>query len=167
MKLVEYPHPSLRNKVDDFNFETLDACKIEKNMIEIMQRKNGVGLSANQVDLNARIFVMRTFQIQKPPFAVINPEIIELSKKTESQLEGCLSFPNVYIMVKRPVHMTAKYFDISGKERIIQLEDYDARIFLHEYDHLNGVNFIDGSGKLKLRMAMKRKKKLENRKTYG
>jgi peptide deformylase len=99
----------------------------------------------------------------KHAFAVINPTILKISKETDLKYEGCLSYPNLFLKVTRPIKLVAQFLDADAKECIIELDDYDARVFLHEYDHLQGINFTDRVSKLKLEMAKKKKTKLEKR----
>lgn len=161
MQLVESPSKWLDKAVDPFDFDKLDAVKISGEMCEIMMAKNGIGLSANQVGLNAQIFVMRPIEHLeiKKPFAIINPIILELSEETVNGPEGCLSYPGLVLHVKRPSKIIAQFLDLDAKECIIEFSGIDARCFLHEYDHLNGVTFTDRVSKLKLDIAKKKLKK--------
>lgn len=175
MKLVYHPHPSLLKQVQEFDFNKLDAKDIEKQMIEIMNKEHGVGLSANQVDLDAQIFVMEPKNLEGhkdgESFAVINPRIEAVSEQTVLGEEGCLSFPGLFFKVKRAVALVAKFLDSSGKECKIEFTGWNARIFQHEFDHLYGINYIDRVSKMKLDMAKKKQqkyfKKIRGMITYG
>lgn len=162
MKLVYHPHTSLDTKVKPFDFDELNAKEIEKQMISIMEKNGGVGLSANQVGLDASIFVMDPDGLEgyDKPFAIINPQIEAVSDEKVIGEEGCLSFPGLYFKVTRAKALAAKFLDSSGKECIINFVDWNARIFQHEYDHLLGINYIDRVSKLKLDMAKKKQTKL-------
>ena len=103
----------------------------------------------------------------KKPFAVINPVILEVSDSTVLGPEGCLSYPGLVLNVKRPTKLVVQFLDIDAKECILELSDIDARCFLHEYDHLHGINFTDRVSKLKLDMAKKKQKKLIKEHTNG
>jgi len=162
MKLVKSPDPWLQKQVSKFNFDKLDADFISKEMIGLMLVEGGIGLSANQIGLDAQIFVMKPFLLSdKTPFAVINPVIEKVTEDKELMPEGCLSHPGLFLNISRPKGLVAKYLDISAKECTIELYDIDARCFLHEYDHLQGIEFTDRVSRLKLDMA---KKKLKKRK---
>ena len=163
MQLVKAPNEWLDKSVKPFNFDTLDAVDISGKMCEIMMAQNGIGLSANQVGLDAQIFVMRPIEHPeiKKPFAIINPVILEVDEETVNGPEGCLSYPGLVLHVKRPSKIIAQFLDLDAKECIIEFSGIDARCFLHEYDHLNGVTFTDRVSKLKLAMA---NKKLEKQK---
>lgn len=162
MKLVYHPHTSLDTKVEPFDFDKLNAKDIEEQMVSIMEKNGGVGLSANQVDLNASIFVMDPDGLEgyDKPFAVINPQIEAVSDEKVVGEEGCLSFPGLYFKVTRAKALVAKFIDSSGKECTINFVDWNARIFQHEYDHLLGINYIDRVSKLRLDMAKKKQTKL-------
>lgn len=160
LKLVKSPDPWLERKVSPFSFNFLNAKEVERQMIELMLQEGGIGLSANQVALDAQIFVIKPYLIKGAgPFAVINPEILRVSEESELMPEGCLSHPDLYLRVKRPKHIVAKYLDTEAQECIIELYDIDARCFLHEYDHLQGIEFINRVSKLKLDRAKKKQSK--------
>ena len=97
LKLLRFPDPFLNKKVAPFDFDKYDAKQIEADMIAIMDKENGVGLSANQVGLDAQIFIMKPEGLEgyedNKPFAIINPVITEVSQETVLGEEGCLSFP--------------------------------------------------------------------------
>jgi len=164
MNLIKHPNLWLDRTVQDFDFNTMDAGKIEHDMIDTMIVEKGIGLAANQVQLDAKIFVMQPQNIQgkTKPFAVINPIIQEATTDLVLLEEGCLSFPKLYLKIRRPHTIVVKYLDSEQKECIIKLSEMDARIFLHEFDHLYGINFIDRVSKVKLEMARKKQQKLLN-----
>lgn len=164
MQLVKSPDPWLEKAVKPFDFDTLNAKEIEKEMIELMLEEGGMGLSANQVALDAQIFVMKPYLLEnKEPFAVINPQVLKVTEDTDISPEGCLSHPLLYLSVKRPRGIVVKYLDTDAKECTIELYDIDARCFLHEYDHLQGIEFTDRVSKLKLDLARKKQTKFERR----
>jgi peptide deformylase len=168
MQLIKSPDPFLEKQVNPFDFDVLDAEKISNEMIEIMLREGGIGLSANQVGIDAQIFVMKPILLEdKSPLTIINPVIDKITQDTETMPEGCLSHPGLFLTVKRPKGLIAKYFDINAKECIIELTDIDARCFLHEYDHLQGIEFTNRVSRLKLDMAKKKAVKKQKRIHYG
>ena len=164
MKLVKHPNKWLHTKVKPFDYNKLDAAQIADDMIEAMSKFGGIGLSANQVALDAQIFVMQpTVTPGQKAFEVINPVILEVGEETQLGPEGCLSYPDLWPQVKRPKKVVAKFFDRNQKECILTLVDLDARCFLHEYDHLQGITFEDRISRLKLNIARKRQlKRLKN-----
>lgn len=167
MKLVTYPNSWLEKKVNPFDFEKHDAKEVEKEMIQIMDKHQGVGLAANQVAFEGQIFVMKPEGLKgyedNKSFAVINPKIVKVTEETIIGEEGCLSFPLLYLKVKRPYGLVVECLDSNAKECTLELVGWNARIFGHEYDHLYGINFIDRVSKLKLDMAKKKQQKLIKR----
>ena len=162
MKLISSPNDFLTKVVKPFDFDTMDAKQISGEMCQIMMAKNGLGLAANQVELDAQIFVMRPVEHEEitKPFAVINPVILEISDETVTGKEGCLSHIGLILTITRPKRLVAQFLDIDAKECILEFSGIDARCFLHEYDHLQGIEFTDRTSKLKLSMAKKKQKKL-------
>lgn len=169
MELVKSPDPWLEKVVRPFNFKELNAREISGRMANIMLSKNGIGLAANQVALDAQIFVMRPIEHKEvtKPFAVINPKIIEIGENVELGKEGCLSHIGLLLNIRRPTKLVAQFLDIEQKECILEFSGIDARCFLHEYDHLQGIEFIDRVSKLKLQLAEKKRRKKEKREQYG
>jgi len=148
MQLIKSPNLMLETPVQKFDCEMMHPAPFALDMIDLMNKESGLGLSANQVGLNAQIFVMKPVlnKTHGAPLIVINPIITGLSKEIEEGIEGCLShtLTNDY---KNVIHVGTKFNDI------------DARIFLHEYDHLHGIQFVDRVSKLKRNMAEKRREK--------
>lgn len=166
MNLIYSPDPWLEKKVEQFDFDKLNAVEVAQEMVDIMTACGGIGLSANQVGLDAQIFVMKPYlQEFKEPFAIINPVIEKVSVETELGPEGCLSHPDLFLQVTRPKKLVAKFLDADAKECIMTFSDIDARCFLHEYDHLQGIEFVDRVSRVKLDMAKKKRFKL--RKKHG
>jgi peptide deformylase len=171
MKLVIAPNVMLENPVKRFDLENFHPAPIAFDMLDLMQKEGGMGLSANQVGFDGQIFVMKTYLNKQygPQIAVINPVIKGLSKELEEGVEGCLSHPGLILKVKRPISVIAEFDTLtSDGKNVIHVEakfdDMDARIFLHEYDHLHGIQFVDRVSKLKLKLAEKKrlKKKRKN-----
>jgi len=165
MELIYAPNEWLQKTVEPFDFDKIDAVEIAQQMVDIMEKHRGIGISANQVGLDAQIFIMQPTRHKeiKHAFAVINPVILKISQETDLAKEGCLSHPNLILNISRPKKLVAQFLDADAKECILELEDYDARCFLHEYDHLQGIEFTDRVSKMKLDMAKKKKTKLEKR----
>ena len=122
-------------KVDDKIRELLD------DMVETMNKYNGVGLAAVQVGILKRVIVIDLYD-DKGPIKLINPVIIKEKGEQEVE-EGCLSFPNKYAKMIRPKEVTVEALDENGKKIKIQGKDLLAQALAHEIDHLNGIVFID------------------------
>ena len=160
MQLVKSPNEWLQKVVKPFDFDELDAYSISQEMISLMLNEGGIGLSANQVALDAQIFVMKPMLLEdKTPLTIINPVIVQVTQDVELMPEGCLSHPGLFMSIKRPKGIVVQYLDKSAKECTIELYDIDARCFLHEYDHLQGIEFTDRVSKIKLNMAKKKAQK--------
>lgn len=121
--------------------EINDKIKVlVQDMFETMYEENGVGLAAPQVGILKRIFVI---DVGEGPIVFINPEIIETSKETQTDIEGCLSIPGRRGYVVRPQKVKVKTLNLDGEEKIIEAEGLFARAICHENDHLNGQLFTD------------------------
>lgn len=164
MKLVKSPDNILTQSAIEWDFaKDLGAAEVEQSMIQLMKESGGRGLAANQVGLLKRVFVI---QLEgKEPIGMFNPRIISTSDTTVEGEEGCLSFPDLWLSVKRPATIESEYFDKNGNQCTIQLSGIDSRCFQHELDHLNGVCFTDKVSQLKLAMA--KKKQIKMRKKHG
>jgi len=170
-QLIEEASKVLRTPPPEFDFENPpeDPKEIAKNMGEAMDKFGGLGLSANQVGLPYRMFVMRTMHEgdeKTQNLAYFNPEITRVSQETESLKEGCLSFPDLFLMIKRSKTIEFKYQDEEGEEHTVMMEGLGARCVQHEVDHLNGILFLQRASRLKIERAMKartkaRKKRIE------
>jgi peptide deformylase len=166
MNLVLAPDVMLETPVTKFDYNLMHPAPVALDMIDIMNKQSGLGLAANQVGFPYQIFVMKPVLNKKfgSPLVVMNPIIKGLSRETEIGIEGCLSHPELYLKVKRPISCVVEFESLSENFRDItkvetKFDDIDARIFLHEYDHLYGIQFIDRVSKLKLQLAEKRRTK--------
>ena len=134
--------PILRKKcrpVDEVN----DRIRgILDDMYDTMVEQNGVGIAAPQVGIMRRMFIAQPDPESDIVFYMINPEIIEMSGSQQSQ-EGCLSVPGYIGTVDRPTYVKLKALDYDGNEQIIEAEGFDATVMCHEYDHLDGILYID------------------------
>ena len=133
----------LRIKVKDFDFKKFTPKEIRaliKRMREAMEKADGIGLAANQIGLDMKVFVA---QVEGKFYAIFNPEITKTSKEAEIGVEGCLSVPGITEEVARSYRVTLKGLDKSGKKITIKAWGLLARVFQHETDHLNGKLFID------------------------
>ena len=169
MKLITFPNEILREKMPDFDFENpiMDPLQLEKEMVELMVAEKGIGLSGNQVGVRSRVIAIfpRDTSLEMGPFVMFNPTLRAASDKQFEALEGCLSFPNLLLPVKRPQQILADYLDSQGNNCVISLSDIDAKCFLHELDHLDGICMVDRVSKLKQDLTMRKWNKL--RKKYG
>jgi peptide deformylase len=158
------PHDTLIQKSEPWNF-LLDNSgeSLEKEMCEFMIASNGIGLAANQIGIAKRVFVMGSNNIPgfPAPFAVFNPKIIETSAEMVTDQEGCLSYPGLFLTVKRPSWIIAEYQNAKGDIIEARFEGYLAKCFQHELDHLDGICFVDKVSQMKLNLAMKKLRKIK------
>ena len=153
LEIKKYPDPILRKKCQEVKEINEDVRKLISDMIETMQKNNGIGLAAPQVGVLKRIIVAET---ANGPKGFINPRILKKSKETEIIEEGCLSFPGLFLKIKRAKEIEIEAFDEEGKK--IKAEGLLARVLQHEIDHLNGILFID---KINIFQRWKVKKQLK------
>ena len=160
MKLLKYPDDFLNKKVKAVDLENpgFDPVELKKEMVDLMLASNGIGLSANQVGLDAQVFVMGD-SVENSTLC-INPTVLQYTEDTQDDLEGCLSFPNVFVKIKRPTEILAQYFNENLEECTVKIEGYSAKCYLHEMDHVLGITMKDRASKLKWNMATKKAKKL-------
>ena len=163
MKLVYYPAEILAREVKDVDLENLgfDPVELKIKMTEIMLANGGIGLSACQIGLDYKLFIMgdKSDNISLH----INPTVIQYTEETVVDLEGCLSFPNMFVTIKRPAEILAEFYDENLEKQTVKITGYSARCYLHELDHCLGITFKDRASKLKWDIAKKKAKKLEKR----
>lgn len=161
MNLIKYPNDFLEREVKDVDLENpgFDPVELKKEMVEFMIANNGIGLSANQIGLDAKVFVMGD-SVENSTMC-INPTVLQYTQDTVIDVEGCLSFPNVFVKIKRPKEILARYWNESLEECTVKIEGYSAKCYLHELDHLLGITFKDRASKLKWDIAQKKTRKLE------
>ena len=160
LRLVYHPDPVLRNicePVTDFSLgERRNLLDVIRNMKNVMQAHKGIGLAAPQVGWNKRVVLVGT--TVHSPIAMVNPVIIS-SEKEQVQWEGCLSFPQLFMNVKRAAKIAVQYQDEFGEVHELNAQGLFATCIQHEIDHLNGVLFIDNVSKVRLNLAIKKQQK--------
>ena len=153
LEVLHYPNPLLKEPtvvVTDFDAELADFVA---KLYRAMRIHDGVGLAAPQVGVLKKIAVV---EHDDRSTTLINPRVLEQSQELEEAEEGCLSFPGLYAVVRRPRWARIEAQDETGETRVLEAEGFTARAFLHEMDHLNGRLFIDYLSPLK-RNAIKKK----------
>lgn len=161
MNLLYYPHEFLDRQVKAVDLEnpSFNPVELKKQMVDIMLSNSGIGLAANQIGLDAQVFVMGDSVANST--ICINPTVLQYTSDTITDVEGCLSFPNVYLKITRPKEILAKFYNENLEECVVKIEGYSAKCYLHEWDHLQGITFKDRVSKLKWDMAQKKARKLE------
>lgn len=147
-KVVKYGEKSLREPSKEVHKVSQKIKNLVQDLLDTMYAQNGVGLAAPQIGENVRIFVIDTSTGNEPlnPIVFINPKIIKKSGACISH-EGCLSFPEAYTDVKRYENVMVKALDTNGRSFVMEAKDGTllARAIQHEFDHLEGIFFIDHS----------------------
>ena len=138
--IKKYPDSILREKCEEVKGVTPKIKKLSEDMIETLEKNQGSGLAAPQVGELKRIIVVQT---EKGFEVFINPKIIKKSRETVIGEEGCLSFPGLFLKIKRAKEAEIEALDIEGKKIQIKINGLLSRVFQHEIDHLNGILYID------------------------
>jgi peptide deformylase len=143
----------------DFNNPPFDPKEFADSLYETMVKNDGLGLSANQVGHSYRVFAMRS----DPAIVLFNPKIVDISNKVVSMKEGCLSFPLLYLNVKRPDYVRIRFQDYTGETKTEIFIGMTARVALHEYDHLEGKIFTQIASSFESQRAMRKRMILQRR----
>ena len=159
LKLTPNTHPILHERVKPCS-DNLDRREISRILKENMIHYEGIGLSANQIGIGERVFVMMLNIETEETITCFNPEIVTKSDTEILMEEGCLTYPGLWLKVKRPDGIEVQYEDKSGEIQHQAMFGLECRIFLHEYDHMEGTNFTQKVSKIKLNRALKRRSKM-------
>ena len=156
--LVDETDPILSTKMDRFDIQNppVDPEELGKDLLAHMRYFGGIGLSANQLGLPYRVFVMEG----DPGFVCFNPRITAFAGEDVMLDEGCLSYPGLYIKKKRPNLIRVRFMDPFGNPCVKKFTGMTARIFQHEMEHLDGENFLEDIGEFALRRAKEKQRKL-------
>lgn len=158
-------HPVMKQKTQDVQEFGDDIKEIAQNLIDTMiNTGNGVGLAANQIGETKSIFVIdaNLNKEEKPnPIIIINPKISAFSEEKEEQTEGCLSVPDLWEDVERAKEIDVLYYDLDMKEIKTTFSGFLARVFQHEYDHLQGILFFERISPLRRMLIKNKLKKIE------
>jgi peptide deformylase len=149
LRIVRYPHPALRAENEEVTHQELkdgSIAQLAKEMFMYMYEAEGVGLAAPQVGVNKRLMVYNESGDKKrwlDEVILVNPRIVEYSEAKDIDVEGCLSFPEMDGDVERSKWIKVEGTNLKGKKIKRKYTGWEARIFQHEYDHLDGVVYID------------------------
>ena len=161
LEVITVPHPTLREKALPVTAFDAELKALVADMIETMYDEKGVGLAANQVNVLQRVFVADCSEERDQPIVFVNPEILEVSEETDAAEEGCLSLPTLYGgPVIRPIAVRVRAQDENGEFFEMEADELLARCIQHEYDHLEGVLFIDYLSRLKQQRILKKLEKV-------
>lgn len=170
LKIRIFPDPVLRVRAEPVTVVDDEVRRIFADMAETMYAGDGIGLAAPQVGISRRIVVMDTAmddESHKPNLVyLINPRIVARSGDV-TYSEGCLSFPDLHIDVKRSADVTVEFEDEKGEPRRIEASGITAVCLQHEIDHLDGVLFVDRLGLVRRRMALREFDRLQQQAAAG
>ncbi len=145
LQLTPNTHPILHERVNKCSYD-LDRHEMVKILHDNMIHHQGVGLSANQIGIAERVFIMMIDEETEETITCFNPRIIKTYDEKVWCEEGCLSYPDEQINILRPNRIVVKYEDADKVDHKIKLEGFAARVFLHEFDHMQGINFTQRKG---------------------
>jgi peptide deformylase len=162
IKLMKYGSSVLREVAQPVDKITDEIRQIVEDMLAMLYKSDGVGLSAPQIGISMRIAVIdiNPYEPSAKPMVLINPEIMDSEGQIEVE-EGCLSIPGIRGDVKRAEKVVVKALDLEGNEICIEANELLARVLQHEIDHLNGKFFVDHLGRLKQQLIKKQLRKIE------
>jgi peptide deformylase len=148
----------LRNKMPDFDFNnpSIDPVELSHKLINAMKDGKGIGLAANQIGVPVRAFTMYS----EPPIVAFNPKITFFGEEEVLMEEGCLSYPGVFVKIKRPRFIRVRFADPYGNVCTKKFDGMAARVFQHELDHLNGVEYFKHANPIHLERFKRKWKKV-------
>ena len=162
IKVYQYPHETLLQTSTAWSHDdTIDGYddieNFENEYIKLMLAENGIGLAANQVGITKRFFAIghESFDTFQKHAIIWNPQVINSSIEKVIDVEGCLSFKDVFVKVERPKTIEVQYETTQGKTEFAKLDGMESKCFQHELDHLDGITFNKRVSKLRWQMANK------------
>ena len=171
MKLVKETNAILKQKCElfDFNEPIIDPYELSDGLQKIRKEGGGIGLAAPQVGLNTQALVIgmgnfTTEGSEKFDQVFFNPTIKSYGGEESYMIEGCLSYPNLFVEVKRPAKIVLEWYTEEGTECDQEFDDMVSRILQHEVDHLNGISFINRANSFHLKRSYKKRMINERRK---
>ena len=139
-ELVEPEHQLFHHRIQSCSYN-LDRHHLSRVLIDNMIHHNGIGISANQIGICERAFAMVRDLEHSEVMVCFNPRIVKSYAEEVEMEEGCLSYPDLFLKIKRPDKIVVKYEDEDKKTHKIKLEGLASRVFQHEYDHMEGIDF--------------------------
>ena len=158
LSIITAPDPRLKVVCKPVEVVDDEVRKLMDDMLETMYAAPGIGLAAPQVGVHLRVIVVDVTRMDEDPnpFRMVNPEVVWTSEEMVTYDEGCLSLPEHYSEVSRPVRARIRYIDMDNAAQEIEVEQMAATCLQHEIDHLDGTLFVDHISKLKRDMILKK-----------
>lgn len=172
IELLKGNDPLLKQNCPEFDFEAgyvmgdgtvLTAKHLYELLRDKMIEHHGVGLSAPQLGIMTRAFVIGNPSSPSEIIGVFNPIIVDYDEETVVYEEGCVSYPGLFIKIKRPRGIRVRYRGWDGEAGTTRYEGYTARVFQHEYDHLNGITYQTRANRYHLEQAKNFKNKADRK----
>ena len=160
--LVPVTDPILKKPLESCSIG-LDRKELQTTLQNAMEHHQGIGLSANQIGIKERAFIMYSDVKKKEMISCFDPLITDYSEEKIIMDEGCLTWPGLWLKVERSEGIQCVYNDVDGELVQVQMHGLEARIFQHEYDHMEGTNFTQRVSRLKLNMAKRRASKMRKK----
>ena len=157
--------PVLRQRAEPVAAVDDEVRRLVDDLLETMYAAKGVGLAANQVGLARRVAVVDVGEETPTPLVLINPRIVQQSADTDVAEEGCLSIPEIFGDIERPVQVVVEALDREGQPVHVETDGYQARAIQHEIDHLDGVLFLDHLSAVKRGLLLAKWKRLRKKET--
>ena len=160
--ILIHPDPRLKKVCAPVADITDDLRRLADDMLETMYDAPGIGLAAPQIGVLDRLIVMDCVKdetLPPRPVVMVNPQVVAGSDLLNTYEEGCLSIPEQYADIERPVAVKVKYLDETGKAHEIDADGFLATVIQHEIDHLDGVLFVDYLSSLRRNMLVKKAQK--------
>ena len=139
-ELVEPEHQLFHHRIQSCSYN-LDRHHLSRVLIDNMIHHNGIGISANQIGIWERAFAMIRDLENNEIMVCFNPRIVKSYAEEVEMEEGCLSYPELFLKIKRPDKIVVKYEDEDKKTHKMKLQGLASRVFQHEYDHMEGIDF--------------------------
>jgi peptide deformylase len=171
-ELLKGNDPLLKQTCPEFNFErgyfieqglAFNGEYLYNYLRDKMIEHKGVGLSAPQLGIMTRAFVIGNPSDPDNIIGVFNPMIVDYSEETVVYEEGCVSYPGIFLKIKRPRSVRVRYRNWEGEANTIRFDGYTARVFQHEYDHLNGITFHSRASRYHLEQARRFKDRADRK----
>jgi len=138
--LVEPEHQLFHHRINSCSYN-LDRHHLSRVLVDNMIHHQGIGISANQIGIWERAFAMVRDLENNEVMVCFNPRIIKSYSEEVEMEEGCLSYPELFLKIKRPDKIVVKYEDEDKKTHKMKLQGLASRVFQHEYDHMEGIDF--------------------------
>ena len=137
-EVVKNPAKVLSQKTKEVEVITEETIQLLDDLYDTMVENDGIGIAAPQINVSLRVAIV---ELGEDILEMINPVVLETRGEEVEDIEGCLSFPDLFGMVKRPTYVKIEASDREGRVYELEAEDFEARCILHEIDHLDGVLF--------------------------